>query len=488
LVAKYIQLADRIITDIESEQLEQSQRMPSIRNFSKLYEVSITTALNCYQRLEEFGWLQAKAQSGYYVTQPLGKNISPKFPSFESVASEPQSFRASNVSVHSPFYISQFSEELLPIKELERCFSRANRNNQHLVNLYPEYQGKKEFREVLSKHFSKQYFNLTADKLVITNGCIDAIRTAIEVTTKVGDTVAISSPCFIGLIELLGNMKRLVLEIPFHHAELDLQQLENQMKQGDVAACLFSANHINPQGNCLSSKQKERLALLAEKYQTPIIEDDVYLEFNYSQHTPLPIKHWDKSGWVLWCNSISKTIGPGYRLGWCEPGRYFKKYLEHRAAQYFGINIYVQSGIMEFFHSRQYFKHLKKLRLTISQHLYLYSKLLLEHLPEHSRLSSPQGGLVIWVQIPGLDGNKLLVEAEKQNIYFRTGSEFSTLGLYQDCFRINFGWPIAKNHTGDNEENNDDAVHRYQQLVSLCQLVHKQLNNESKKNHSCRKT
>lgn len=477
MVARYIQLADRIIVDIESEQLEQSQRMPSIRKFAQLYSISITTALNCYQRLEELGWLQVKAQSGYYVTQPLGNNTSPEFPSFESVVSEPRSFKTSNIIVDGPFYISQFSAELLPIKELERCFNRANKNNQHLVNLYPEYQGKKELREVLSKHFSELYFNVTAEKLVITNGCIDAIRTAIEVTTEIGDTVAISSPCFIGLIELLGNMKRLVLEIPFHHAELDLQQLENHMKQGDVDACLLSANHINPQGNCLSSKQKERLASLAENYQIPIIEDDVYLEFNYSQHTPLPIKHWDKSGWVLWCNSVSKTIGPGYRLGWCEPGRYFNKYLEHRAAQYFGINIYVQSAIMEFVHSRQYLKHLKKLRLTISQHLHSYSKVLLEHLPEHSRLSSPQGGLVIWVQIPGLDGNKLLIEAAKQNIHFRTGAEFSSLGLYQDCFRINFGWPIAKNYSGDTEQSKDDAVHRYQQLVTLCQLVHNQFNN-----------
>jgi DNA-binding transcriptional MocR family regulator len=477
MVARYIQLADRIIVDIESEQLEQSQRMPSIRKFAQLYSISITTALNCYQRLEELGWLQVKAQSGYYVTQPLDNNISPEFPSFESVVSEPQSFKKSNITVNSPFYISQFSAELLPVKELERCFNRANKNNQHLVNVYPEYQGKKELREVLSKHFSELYFNVTAEKLVITNGCIDAIRTAIEVTTEIGDTVAISSPCFIGLIELLGNMKRLVLEIPFHHAELDLQQLENHMKQGDVDACLLSANHINPQGNCLSSKQKERLAYLAENYQIPIIEDDVYLEFNYSKHTPLPIKHWDKSGWVLWCNSVSKTIGPGYRLGWCEPGRYFNKYLEHRAAQYFGINIYVQSAIMEFVHSRQYLKHLKKLRLTISQHLHCYSKALLEHLPENSRLSSPQGGLVIWVQIPGLDGRKLLIEAAKQNIHFRTGTEFSSLGLYQDCFRINFGWPIVKNYSGDIDKSKDDAVHRYQQLVTLCQLVHDQFDN-----------
>ena len=75
MVAKYIQLAENVIADIESEQLKLAQRMPSVRKFSSLYNVSITTALNCYQRLEELGWLFAKPQSGFFVTQPLGKII-----------------------------------------------------------------------------------------------------------------------------------------------------------------------------------------------------------------------------------------------------------------------------------------------------------------------------------------------------------------------------------------------------------------------------
>lgn len=225
---------------------------------------------------------------------------------------------------------------------------------------------------MLAKHFSEQYFHISADKLVVTNGCIDAIRTAIEVTTQIDDTVAISSPCFIGLIELLANMGRLVIEIPFHREQLDFLQLETHMSKGEVDACLFSANHIIPQGICLSSKQKEQLAFLAERYEVPIIEDDVYLELNYTNTTPLPIKHWDKSGWVIWCNSISKTLGSGYRLGWCEPGRYFNKYLEHRAVQTFGVNIFIQSAIAEFLYSGQYLKHLRKLRLAINQQMLSY--------------------------------------------------------------------------------------------------------------------
>jgi len=475
LVAKYIQLAENVIADIESEQLSLAQRMPSVRKFSTLYNVSITTALNCYQRLEELGWLFAKPQSGFFVAQPLGKIKAPHFPSFKSEISAPKTFKQNNLAINSPFYVSQFSPDLLSTKTLASCFRRSHKKNQHLANLYPESQGKKGLRDVLAKHFSEQYFNITADKLVITNGCIDAIRTAIEVTTQIGDTVAISSPCFIGLIELLANMGRLVIEIPFHQAELDLAQLEAHMSKGQIDACLFSANHINPQGNCLSTAQKMKLVTLAENYEIPIIEDDVYLELNYTSTTPLPIKHWDKSGWVLWCNSISKTLGPGYRLGWCEPGRYFQKYLEHRAVQYFGINIFIQSAIAEFFYTGQYLKHLRKLRLAINQQMVSYYQLLKENLPPTSRISTPQGGFVMWIQIPGLDSDKLLCEAINNDIYFRVGSEFSTIGLYQNCFRINFGWPIEDKSADDGTDDKAAVIKRNRQLLTLCQLVKTQL-------------
>jgi len=470
-MAKYIQLAEKLIADIESGQLKLAQRMPSVRKFANLYDVSITTALNCYQYLEALGWLNAKPQSGFFVTQPLGKMSEPLFPDFQSEISTPNTFNKSHVAINSPFYVSQFSPQLLSLKTLESCFRRSHKKNQHLACLYPEYQGRKDLRDVLAKHFSEQYFNVLAENLVITNGCIDAIKTAIEVTTKVGDTVAISSPCFSGLIELLANMKRMVIEIPFHQAQLDLQQLEDHMGAGRIEACLFSANHINPQGNCLSSTQKQQLAALAQCYEVPIIEDDVYLELNYTSTTPLPIKHWDRSGWVLWCNSISKTLGPGYRLGWCEPGRYLQKYLEHRAVQYFGINIFIQSAIFEYIYSGGYMKHLKGLRLAINQQMLSYYQLLKEHLPNSTRINAPQGGMVMWIQIPELDSDKLLSEAIKQDIYFRVGSEFSTIGLYKDCFRINFGWPIQSGILTTNAEKRETIELRYQQLLTLCQLV-----------------
>lgn len=441
--------------------------MPSIRKFSQLHEVSVTTAINCYHRMQELGWLQAKPQSGYYVTQPFGKQNTPEFPKFKSKITQPKLTTANTFSRLSPFYSAQLAPELIPQNVLNQCFRRAAIKYQKTIHLYPDFQGQKSFRQILAQHFTTQYFPLEANSLVITNGCIDAIRTAIEVTTVEGDAIAITSPCFSGLLELLANMKRKVVEIPCHQGCLDLLQLEEHLAKKEIAACLFSANHINPQGICLSSKQKQHIAELAKQYNVPVIEDDVYLELSHSNLTPLPIKYWDKEGWVLWCSSISKTITPSYRLGWCEPGRYFAQYLNYRSVQSSGVNSPVQNAIHEFIYSGQYLKHLKQLRLKLAQHMLSYHALLKKHLPSNTRISHSQGGSVIWIQMPNLNAQQLLEKTKQQGTYFRCGNEFSSLNLYQDCFRINIGWPI---NAGSAEESIENS-HR-KQLIDLCELTH----------------
>lgn len=470
MAAKYILLAEELIADIEKGRLVFGQKMPSIREFSTLYGVSKTTTLGCYYRLQDQGWLVSKAQSGFYVSQPFGKQTNLPYPNFKSAISQPKSVQTITNAKNSPFYVSLISPELIPHKALIRCFKQGNKKSDNFLHLYPDYQGEIALREVLALHFSTQYFSLEASQLVITNGCIDAIKTAIEITTRPGDTIAISSPCFSGLIELLANLERMVIEIPFFQSKLDLKQLEHHLKNKSVQCCLLSANHINPQGMCLAPEQKQKIAELANIYKIPVIEDDVYLELTHSKLSPLPIKYWDKNGWVLWCSSISKTISPSYRLGWCHPGRYFELYLKHRRVQYLGMNSFIQNAIGEFIYSGHYLKHLKKIRLSLSQQMLCYHSLLKKYLPKNANISTPEGGLVIWVQVEGLNSELLLNKTKVFGVYFRPGNQFSTLDLYRDCFRINAGWPIS----GD-KESNAKAYQNHGDLIKLCKLVCEQI-------------
>ena len=488
----YIDLAQSCIEDISSGKLVLNSRMPSLRNFRQQHLVSMTTALNCYQHLESLGWILAKPQSGYFVCGQKSSHQQPELIAFESIMTEPKlpavesdsqqyslaenSFDLSvnhtvnptvnhtiNSEIVGPLGVARISESYIPVEQLQQSFRRALKRQGSKISFYPDVQGEKILRDTLSTHFKSYDFHIPSEELLITNSCMDAIRTAIEICTDIGDAVAISSPCFNGLLDMLAALDRKVVEIPSTEQGIDLDQLEEHMKSKQIKAGLFCTSHMNPQGISMTALQKQRLVKLAEHYQTPIIEDDVYIELAHSKVMPLPAKHWDKKGYILWCGSVSKTIAAGYRLGWCWPGRYAAQYLQKRKYCNQGVSSPIQLALADFISNGDYSKHLRKLRVAMQQHTLSYQRYLSNNLPMASKISSPTGGFVLWIQVPKLHGRKLLNQASKYNIDIRIGEQFSTRDLYQDYFRLNVGFAI--NQDKDKEAEVD------KQLIKLMELI-----------------
>jgi len=473
---RYIDLAEMCITDISSGKLVQNSRMPSLRNFRQQHLVSMTTALNCYQHLESFGWIVAKPQSGYFVCGQRTVNEKPELVAFKSIMTDPKLPALENHSLFNnsinkyivgPLGVARISADFIPLDKLQHSFRRALKRQGSNISFYPDVQGEKILRDTLSSHFKNYDFHIPSDELLITNGCMDAIRTAIEICTDIGDAVAISSPCFNGLLDMLAALGRKVVEIPSTEQGIDLVQLERHMKSNQIKAGLFCTSHMNPQGISMTALQKQHLVKLAETYKIPIIEDDVYIELAHSKVMPLPAKHWDKQGYILWCGSVSKTIAAGYRLGWCWPGRFSEQYLQKRKYCNQGVSSPVQLALADFINNGDYSKHLKKLRVAMQQHTLSYQNYLTKNLPVASKISSPSGGFVLWVQVPNLNGRKLLEQANKINIDIRIGEQFSTRDMYQDYFRLNTGFTITEANDTDNQEEVDKQLNKLMALVKV---------------------
>ncbi|PKI13981.1 aminotransferase-like domain-containing protein [Colwellia sp. 12G3] len=475
---RYIDLAQRCIADISSGKLVQNSRMPSLRKFRQQHLISMTTALNCYQHLESLGWILAKPQSGYFVCGQRMVNEKPELIAFQSIMTAPKLPAVDNYAQHNnsvnkaivgPLGVARISADFIPLDKLQHSFRRALKRQGNNISFYPDVQGEKILRESLSTHFKSYDFHIPSDELLITNGCMDAIRTAIEICTDIGDAIAISSPCFNGLLDMLAALGRKVVEIPSTEQGIDLVQLEQHMKSKQIKAGLFCTSHMNPQGISMTALQKQHLVKLAETYKIPIIEDDVYIELAHSKVMPLPAKHWDKHGYILWCGSVSKTIAAGYRLGWCWPGRFAAQYLQKRQYCNQGVSSPVQLALADFISNGDYAKHLKKLRIAIQQHTLSYQNYLTKNLPVASKISSPSGGFVLWIQVPNLNGRKLLELANKVNIDIRIGEQFSTRNLYQDYFRLNTGFTITEANDKDkgNQEEVDKQLNKLMELIKL---------------------
>ena len=474
---KYKDIAEQIITDIQSQKLIAGQRLPSLRQLTKQLGVSMTTALNSYRSLEQMGWVVTHPKSGFFVSMPVSQCDVPIQPQFRSSSKRVSTSLKHDDYQHDdsksdPFGSSKLCPSHIPMTSLKQSIKRTVNRSDKLLHSYSDPQGVYELRQAIAEHFIGNGFTMAADDIFISGGCMDAIRVALLVTTKPGDAVAISSPCFNGLLKLLSSMSRLVVEIPCNSDGVDLQQLEQKFKNKQIKAALFSSSYMNPHGISLSIAQKQRLAALANKYRIPIIEDEVYSELGYEATFPLPIKFWDTQGYVLWCSSVSKTLGSGIRLGWCSAGRYIGACIVVCATERFGQNGFMQASLADFIISGQYRKHIQYVRKMLFANACAYRHLLLQNLPKGSAISAPNGGLVLWIQVPGLNDKKFQAFTDKAQIKICFGAQFTTRKLYRDCFRLNIGWELSEMY---------DANRTIKQaLLQLIAGVHKTLNEKPK--------
>lgn len=437
---KYITIAQQVITSIEKRHIEANSKLPSLRVFCQLHHISMTTALACYRYLEQHGYIIAEYKKGYYVQPQKTKKGIINFPIFQSTVTtkliRPE-LPADVIGIPS-LATAQLDAKLIDDGLLKRSFRTITKQTDFTLK-YDENQGNKRLREQLSKHFNRQGFLCPHEELVITHGCLDAVLMALECVSKPGDVIAITSPCYSGLLDLLAILDRAILEIPSTAEGIELMQLEQAMKGKKITACLLTANHQNPTGHSLSNKQKKQLVELATQYSIPIIEDDVFREISHQRTIPLPLKYFDQQGWVIWCSSVSKTLAPGLRVGWCLPGRFKNKFIQQRMIRTLGHNQPIQLALADYIANGYYETHVKKINRAISVHCSDYISFFQDNLPEQSEVFIPNGGLVLWIKFSKVNTQKLAILLLKQGVHIKPGNLFSTSKLYQDCVRLNIG-------------------------------------------------
>jgi len=205
-------------------------------------------------------------------------------------------------------------------------------------------------------------------------------------------------------------------------------------------------NFNNPLGSCMSDEHKRELAALLASREIPLIEDDINGDMYFNGARPSVTKAYDDQGLVLLCSSFSKDLSPSYRVGWVAPGRYKNQVLRLKMATNLGTAMLPQLAIARFLSSGHYDHHLRKIRRAYAQKVTAMSQAVLETFPEGTRVTSPQGGFVLWVQLPEqVDSLVLYKMALKAGITLVPGYIFSPNDRYRSFIRLNAAYWSPKN-------------------------------------------
>lgn len=190
----------------------------------------------------------------------------------------------------------------------------------------------------------------------------------------------------------------------------------------------------------MSNTERKGLVALAEKYNIPLIEDEVYSELYFTDEKPKPAELYAKKGLVMTCSSFSKTAAPGYRIGWLVAGKYEEKAKGIKRAQSCSTAMLPQWTLTDYLVSGEYDKHLQVLRKKLQYNSERMRALITEHFPSEICISEPKGGGVLWIRCRShVDTEKLFHEAIENGVSFAPGTIFSATGKYKNFMRISFG-------------------------------------------------
>lgn len=447
---RYRQLEQALSEEIREGQRAPGERMPSIRQLSRERQLSKSTVLAAYSRLEADGLIEARPRSGFFVCVGEDRHETGlKMPAPSQPQQQPAPVSAAQVLLDIMEQGAAF--DLLPSvpadtgnEQLRRCLARAQRGQTSAEQAYyDEPQGLPGLRAQLAQRLRTGGSLVNAENLVVTAGCQHALLLALMATTSPGDVVAVESPGFYGVFQLLEALGLQVLELP-SSAETGISPdaLELALQHWPVKALVVSPCYGTPTGACMPETHKRRLLALAQAHDIAIIEDDIYGELFFGLQRPRTLHSYDKSGAVLLCSSFSKSLSRDLRLGWIAPGRYLDRIkrlkvvtsLASSRTQQLGVSYYLAEGGLE--------RHLRHQRQRYRQQCQQLLELIPVALPMALSCSQPEGGLSLWLELPAaVDTIALYAAARADGIVVTPGPLFSAQMRYRPFLRLSFAHP-----------------------------------------------
>ena len=468
-VPLFEQVAGTVRTLIDTCALVPGERAPSLRALGRRLNVSIATVVRAYEQLEREGRLEARPRSGHFVAERPALNASLR----ARRAPEPPAPRPVHTGEHIdeiiesarqpgvlPFALANPAASLLPSRALNRALRAVGANSPHALLDYAPLAGEPALRQEIAARGSRLGAPVGAADVVVTSGATEALALALRTVTRPGDTVVTESPGYFGLLRLLESLGLSAIGIetdPVHG--LEPTALAGVLARERVAALVSIATFNNPTGSLVPDEARREIVALAARHRVALVEDDIYADLHTGERRPLPYRSFDPDARVLTCSSFSKTLAPGFRVGWVISSRHRGTLLRHKLVASGSSPSLTQLTMARFLAEGRYDRHVGRLRRAFREQLDALRSAVHRHFPAGTLTSAPAGGFVLWVRLAEeRDTRELYRAAIAEGISLAPGSLFSNERRHRRYLRLAAGEPWSARH--------ESAIARLGELVA----------------------
>ncbi|BEP29082.1 aminotransferase-like domain-containing protein [Helicovermis profundi] len=445
----YLQIKNEIEMLILSEEYPNGFILLSERKLADILGVNRSTTIKSYDLLKDMGLIESKVGKGTYVIYE--KNIANNENIFNEIYWDNYlgnySFKnsinimskiMSEVSKENLISLSGGfpSKEVYPYDKLKQINIEILENNE--IFFQTPVRGDRAFVLTLIKYlYSNKHIKLNHKELMVTSGSQQALNLLIQTFVNPGDNIIIENPSFFGAIHLFRKAKANLISTNISGEGIDLNHIEFQLKNNNIKFMYLLPNFQNPTGYNMSIEDRKKILYLSKKYKVPIIEEDPYGELYFDKYTP-SIKSLDTENFVVHIGTFSKTLSPGFRIGYIAADKTVIKKLT-LLNQFIDIhaNTISQNIINKFLSKDFYNEHLEIVR----SHYKLKRDAMVNELNKGQlTFQIPKGGYYIWCQLDKrISVDLLLKESLKNGVDFIPG-EFFFNNSYEgrNFIRLNF--------------------------------------------------
>lgn len=332
--------------------------------------------------------------------------------------------------------------ELFPVKEMKAAVDKVFEEHGQEAMQYGAAKGVTALREVIQQHVKeKEDVDSELDNVLVTTGSEQALDLVGKAFVDPGDTVLVEQPTYLCALDVFRSYGANFASVEMDQDGMKMDALEEALKANPNTKLIYTVpNFQNPTGRTMTEERRKQLAELAEKYDVYVLEDNPYGEIRFAgQHVPA-VKSFDKSGHVLYMSTFSKTLAPGFRLGWLVADKNVVNKLTvlKQSADLHTDNL-AQFAVAQFFADNDVDAHVKEISALYGKRKDLMLEGIKKYFPEGVKYTDPEGGMFLWVEVPGVDDTvELFKECLEHDVAFVPGDPFFAGEVQPGAFRLNY--------------------------------------------------
>ncbi|MQA73104.1 MAG: aminotransferase class I/II-fold pyridoxal phosphate-dependent enzyme [Solirubrobacterales bacterium] len=290
----------------------------------------------------------------------------------------------------------------------------------------------------LCEWIAGELHEIDADRVMITNGSMEAASLLFHYTVEPGDRVVVEQPSYDRTLLLLGRSGAELVPVPLEADGLDVDALERALADGPIKLAHVIPNFHNPAGCTLSAAKRDRLVALADEHGFTIFEDDPYRLINFGGELPPTMLSADRSERVVHASSFSKTVSPGVRVGYLAgPADQIATLAKRAGEHYISPNMLAESVVWELCTSGALAENVESVNGALRDRRDALVEALGEQIPE-AEFVVPGGGYFLWLDLAGdVDTPTLLEAATREGVAFVAGPDFMLDGG-ESSLRLSF--------------------------------------------------